>query len=155
MVMPESHIHNIPMEQCVLVALMTFALSYELIAQDLDEGCFYPERHKQIYNAIVELANENQPYDVVMVEQRLKSKNLLHVLGGEQYLKIMLAEAPSSFHSMEPYITQLKNSKHTDKLSGLDNAFRAWHKTRLNLMCLLKLKIYWVRWTTKSKAIRA
>lgn len=111
MVMPESHIHNIPMEQCVLVALMTFALSYELIAQDLDEGCFYPERHKQIYNAIVELANENQPYDVVMVEQRLKSKNLLHVLGGEQYLKTMLAEAPSSFHSMEPYITQLKKLK--------------------------------------------
>ncbi|MDC4783576.1 DNA helicase, partial [Acinetobacter baumannii] len=66
--MLESKIHNIAIEQAVLTALMTVADSLETVINDLDVECFYPERHKQIFRAIAELHNENQPYDVVMVE---------------------------------------------------------------------------------------
>lgn len=55
-----SHIHNIPMEQAVLTALMTVSESYETVANDADVDCFFPERHKQIFNAIQELAHEKQ-----------------------------------------------------------------------------------------------
>ncbi|MCY6411217.1 DnaB-like helicase C-terminal domain-containing protein [Acinetobacter sp. VNH17] len=99
------------MEQAVLTALMTTALSYDVVGNDLDEDCFYPERHKQIYNAIVDLSNNNKPYDAVMVEQWLRSRNMLHLMGGEQYLMDLMAEAPSSFFNCDAYITQLKKFK--------------------------------------------
>ena len=50
-----SHIHNIPMEQAVLTALMTVANSFDVVSNDLDVDCFFPERHKQIFTAIAEL----------------------------------------------------------------------------------------------------
>ena len=107
----ESHIHEIRIEQCVLVGVMATATSYDLIAHELDAECFYSDRHQQIYKAIVELANENMPYDILMVAQRLKEKNILHIMGGEQYLFELNAEAPSSFHNLDTYVVQLKKLK--------------------------------------------
>lgn len=76
-----SNIHNIPMEQAVLTALMTVDKSFDVVSNDLDVECFFPERHKQIFQAIADLANENKPYDFVMVEQQLK-QNVIHLMGG-------------------------------------------------------------------------
>jgi replicative DNA helicase len=47
-----SHIHNIPMEQAVLTALMTVANSFDVVSNDLDVDCFFPERHKQIFKQL-------------------------------------------------------------------------------------------------------
>ncbi|RZG73342.1 DNA helicase, partial [Acinetobacter sp. WCHAc060033] len=106
-----SQIHNIPMEQAVLTALMTVAESYETVANDVDVDCFFPERHKQIFNAIQELAHENKPYDLVMVEQQLNQKNVLHLMGGSEYLAQMTSEAPSSFYNLETYVAELNKFK--------------------------------------------
>lgn len=106
-----SHIHNIPMEQAVLTALMTVANSFDVVSNDLDEHCFFPERHKQIFTAIAELANENKPYDFVMVEQQLKQKNVIHLMGGSEYLLQMSSEAPSSFYNLESYTAELNKFK--------------------------------------------
>ncbi|HAV3583871.1 TPA: AAA family ATPase [Acinetobacter baumannii] len=106
-----SNIHDVNMEQCVLAALMTTALSLETIGQELDAECFYSDRHQQIYKAIVELSESNQPYDVVMVANYLKGKNVLHLMGGEEYLIQLMQDAPSSFYNAESYITQLNKLK--------------------------------------------
>ncbi|WP_335951738.1 replicative DNA helicase [Acinetobacter beijerinckii] len=106
-----SHIHNIPMEQATLTALMTVANSFDVVSNDLDENCFFPERHKQIFAAITELANENKPYDFVMVEQQLKQKNVIHLMGGSEYLLQMSSEAPSSFYNLESYTAELSKLK--------------------------------------------
>jgi len=107
----DTALYEIQIEQCVLVAIMTVATSFDVIAHDLDEGCFYPERHKQIYKAIVDLANENHPYDLVSVATKLKDKNLLETIGGEQYLLDINANAPSSFYNLDSYIDRLKKLK--------------------------------------------
>ncbi|HFK9535105.1 TPA: replicative DNA helicase [Acinetobacter baumannii] len=106
-----SNIHDVNMEQCVLAALMTTALSLETIGQELDAECFYSDRHQQIYKAIVELSESNCPYDVVMVSNYLKGKNVLHLMGGEEYLIQLMQDAPSSFYNAESYITQLNKLK--------------------------------------------
>ena len=69
---------------------------------------FYSDRHQQIYKAIVELSESNHPYDVVMVSNYLKGKNVLHLMGGEDYLIQLMQDAPSSFYNAESYVTQLK-----------------------------------------------
>lgn len=106
-----SNIHNIPMEQAVLTALMTVANSFDVVSNDLDVECFFPERHKQIFQAITELANDNKPYDFVMVEQQLKQKNVIHLMGGSDYLLQMSSEAPSSFYNLESYVAELSKFK--------------------------------------------
>ncbi|HHP7939548.1 TPA: replicative DNA helicase [Acinetobacter baumannii] len=106
-----SNIHDVNMEQCVLAALMTTALSLETIGQELDAECFYSDRHQQIYKAIVELSESNCPYDVVMVSNHLKGKNVLHLMGGEEYLIQLMQDAPSSFYNAESYVTQLNKLK--------------------------------------------
>lgn len=121
--MLESKIHNIAIEQAVLTALMTVADSLETVINDIDVECFYPERHKQIFRAIVELHNENQPYDVVMVEQRLKQQNILHLMGGTEYLKTMMGEAPSSFFNLESYAATLIKFKAHRELEALGQKF--------------------------------
>ncbi|MDC5689959.1 DNA helicase, partial [Acinetobacter baumannii] len=121
--MLESKIHNIAIEQAVLTALMTVADSLETVINDLDVECFYPERHKQIFRAIAELHNENQPYDVVMVELRLKQQNILHLMGGTEYLKTMMGEAPSSFFNLDSYVATLNKFKAHRELEALGQRF--------------------------------
>ncbi|MGU2619204.1 replicative DNA helicase [Acinetobacter baumannii] len=106
-----TNIHDVNMEQCVLAALMTTALSLETIGQELDVECFYSDRHQQIYTAIIELSEGNYPYDVVMVANHLKGKNVLHLMGGEEYLIQLMHDAPSSFYNAESYVTQLNKLK--------------------------------------------
>ncbi|MGQ8310341.1 DnaB-like helicase N-terminal domain-containing protein, partial [Acinetobacter baumannii] len=60
---------------------------------------------------IADLANENKPYDFVMVEQQLKQKNVIHLMGGSEYLLQMSSEAPSSFYNLESYVAELNKFK--------------------------------------------
>ncbi|MGG7266741.1 DnaB-like helicase N-terminal domain-containing protein, partial [Klebsiella pneumoniae] len=59
--------HNLAIEQAVLAALMTVAESFEQVSDLLKENDFYATRHKYIYRAIEKLAQENSPYDAVLV----------------------------------------------------------------------------------------
>lgn len=106
-----SQIHNLAMEQCVLAALMTVENSLESVINDLTADSFYAERHKHIFNAIVDLANDDRPYDIVMVEQRLIDTNAINLCGGEQYIRELYAEAPASFYNIESYVVELNKLK--------------------------------------------
>ena len=78
--------HNLAIEQAVLAALMTVAESFEQVSDLLKENDFYATRHKYIYRAIEKLAQENSPYDAVLVNDWLLKQNLLDAIGGEEYL---------------------------------------------------------------------
>jgi len=106
-----SNIHNINMEQCVLAALITVENSFEVVSGDLDADCFFSERHKQIFKAVSQLATECKPYDAVMVEQKLKQENVLHLIGGEEYLVRLLQDSPSSFYNLSTYAAELNKFK--------------------------------------------
>ena len=106
-----SQLHNISIEQCVLTALMTVQNSLEVVINDLSEDCFFAERHKEIFNAITELSNENKPYDVVFVEQKLIETKRIELIGGTEYLSVMFAESPSSVYSLEQYAAELNKFK--------------------------------------------
>lgn len=104
-------IHNNSIEQCVLAALMTVQNSLETVMNDLDENCFFATRHQEIYKAITDLANENKPYDVVFVEQKLNEKNSLVGVTPAEYLMTLMSEAPSSFYNLESYVAELNKLK--------------------------------------------
>ena len=106
-----SQLHSTAIEQCVLAALMTVQNSLETVINDLSEDCFFSERHKEIFKAITELSNENKPYDVVFVEQKLIETKRIELIGGAVYLSTIFAESPSSFYNLEPYTAELNKFK--------------------------------------------
>lgn len=100
--------HNLMLEQGVLVALMTVADSFEKISDVLQEQDFYAVRHKYIFRAIHQLAIENSPYDVVLVQDWLIRQNLLEQVGGETYLVKLMADSPTSYYHLETYAEKIK-----------------------------------------------
>lgn len=102
-------IHNIQIEQAVLAALMTVAGSYSQIENLLSENDFYATRHKLIFSAIVDLDAQNAPYDSVLVNQWLETRNFGEASGGEKYLMQLMSDAPSSFYNLKSYAEKLKD----------------------------------------------
>lgn len=100
--------HNLAIEQAVLAALMTVAESFEQVNDLLKENDFYATRHKYIFRAIEKLAQENSPYDAVLVNDWLLKQNLLEAIGGEEYLMQLMADSPSSFYNLETYASKIK-----------------------------------------------
>lgn len=100
--------HNLAIEQAVLAALMTVVESFEQVGDLLKESDFYATRHKYIFRAIEKLAQENSPYDAVLVNDWLVKQNLLDAIGGEEYLMQLMADSPSSFYNLETYAGKIK-----------------------------------------------
>ena len=100
--------HNLAIEQAVLAALMTVAESFEQVGDLLKESDFSATRHKYIFRAIEKLAQENSPYDAVLVNDWLVKQNLLDAIGGEEYLMQLMADSPSSFYNLETYAGKIK-----------------------------------------------
>ena len=103
----ESKIHNVAIEQCVLYTIMEVKDSIELVINLLDRDCFYAERHKLIFDSIMELHAESKVHDSIMVEQHLIAVGRIDQIGGSEYLLQLMSDSPSSFYNLESYSSQL------------------------------------------------
>jgi replicative DNA helicase len=57
---------------------------------------FYDLRHQLIYDCLATLRNENQPIDVIIVQQWLKDRKILEQCGGMAYLAQLQDAVPSA-----------------------------------------------------------
>src|SRR3954451_3231328 len=76
--------HNLEAEMSVLGAiLISDRTLYALVIEEgLKPEDFYRDRHKAIYQSMLDLYHENEPIDVVTVSDHLKQKGLLDDIGG-------------------------------------------------------------------------
>ncbi|MFW1796283.1 replicative DNA helicase [Acinetobacter guillouiae] len=118
-----SDLHNIAMEQCVLMSLMTVKDSLEIVINDLSVESFFAERHKLIFQSIIELSNENKPYDVLLVEQKLNEKKCIQTAGGSEYLMQIMGESASSFYNLETYVSQLNKFKSHREIEAIGRKY--------------------------------
>lgn len=88
--------HNINAEQALLGALMLDNSAWERIADMVSEGDLYRREHRLIFAAILQLADEDQPFDVVTLAETLERKERLADAGGLSYLGILANETPSA-----------------------------------------------------------
>ena len=74
-------------------------LELEAIAKAIeviDDSCFYADKHRQIYRAIVSLFERNEPADLVTVSEELKKRKLLDEVGGPLYLTSLVESTPTA-----------------------------------------------------------
>lgn len=88
--------HSIEAEQAVLGGLMLDNQSLDKIADRIAHDDFYRHDHRLIFNAMMDLARKDKPFDVLTVADNLKSQNNLEDAGGDVYLFELANNTPSA-----------------------------------------------------------
>lgn len=87
--------HSIEAEQAVLGGIMLNGELLDSVAERLQSGDFYTHSHKLIFEQMLQLARDNQPIDVITLDQALKNRGLLDNVGGFAYLAELNKNTPS------------------------------------------------------------
>jgi len=85
---------NIDAEQAVLGSILLKADVFGTVLEIIKEEDFYKEGHRQIYSAMVDLFDRNEPQDLLTVTNLLRSTNKLDMVGGPSYLASLTAMVP-------------------------------------------------------------
>lgn len=89
--------HSLEAEQSVLGALMLDHRAVDQIVDRISSEDFYRDDHRLIFGAILKLANQNQPFDVLTVAEVLKSQEKISALqNGEAYLYELAQNTPTA-----------------------------------------------------------
>jgi replicative DNA helicase len=87
---------SIDSEKALLGSIMIRPDSIYEIVDSISAKTFYADRHKIIYENILELFSEGKPLDIISLSERLKNKKLLDNIGGRTYLSEIIESVPSS-----------------------------------------------------------
>ena len=94
-------------EQCVLGGLLIDNSAFKNVRSILTINDFYLPTHRIIFEIIELLANNNKPFDVILVSDELKAQNQLDVAGGEAYLFELMRFVPTTTN-IEAYAREVK-----------------------------------------------
>ena len=87
---------SIPSEQAVLGSIMLRKDAMHEVEDMVNADSFYAEKHKKIFQAMLDLSNKNEPIDRLSLSTKLKEQKLLESIGGNQYLAEIVNVVPSS-----------------------------------------------------------
>ncbi|MDN3519312.1 replicative DNA helicase [Aquisalimonas lutea] len=88
--------HSLEAEQAVLGGLMVDNEAWDRVADRVGEEDFYRHDHRLIFRAIGQLAEQQQPMDVVTLSEALRNSGQLDDAGGMGYLGTLVTETPSA-----------------------------------------------------------
>lgn len=88
--------HSIQAEQSVLGGLMLDNQTWDSVADKISEEDFYRRDHRLIFSAIAQLAEKQDPFDVVTLSEALEANDELQNVGGLAYLGTLVKDTPSA-----------------------------------------------------------
>ena len=94
-------------EEAVIGALLVEPSCVDEAMEELTPSCFYSEKHRLIFEAMVSLVNEHSPIDLLTVSQKLKASGNLEIVGGSIVLAQLTQKVGAAAH-IEVYIKILK-----------------------------------------------
>lgn len=138
--------HSIEAEQAVLGGFMLDNDTWSRIDGMLHASDFYRKDHRLIFETIEELANENQPFDILTVSEKLNEKELLDEVGGMPYLATLAHEMPST-GNIKAYATIIHQRSITRKLISVgtliaDAGFNPDGRTTEELIQLAEQEVF-------------
>jgi replicative DNA helicase len=108
------------LEQAVLGALMLEKDAVSEVIDILRPESFYNDKHKVIYQAIIELFQDTAPIDLLTVTQKLKSNGTLEIAGGAFYITQLTTKVNSAsnieYHSR--IVSEMAIKRELIKISG-------------------------------------
>lgn len=87
---------NLDAEMALLGSIMLRPESLYDIVDVIKQDSFYSEKHRIIFETMIELFNKRSPIDLLSVSNRLKEKGWLDQVGGSTYLTELVNTVPTS-----------------------------------------------------------
>lgn len=87
---------NIEAEQSVLGAILLENDAINHALEIIHEDDFYRDGHRQIFHAMVDLSDRNQPVDAITLTEVLRSKGVLEQVGGPAYIAELVDAVPTA-----------------------------------------------------------
>jgi replicative DNA helicase len=87
---------NLEAEKSVLGGILLQNEAMQKVTEILQEGDFYREAHRKIYQAMVDLQEKNEPVDLVTLTEEVNRKGWLKDVGGAVYLATLVDEVPTA-----------------------------------------------------------
>lgn len=94
-------------EEAVLGSVLVEPSCVDEAVEELVPSCFYDEKNRMIFDAIVKLVNEHAPIDLYTVTQKLKQLGNLEAVGGNVAIVRLTQRIGAAAH-IEYYIKVLK-----------------------------------------------
>lgn len=106
---------NLEAEQAVLGAILLDSDALVTVMERIISEDFYSTKHQNIFDAMVELAEANEPVDLVTLTVRLQDKQRLEQVGGVSYLT-QLANAVPTAANVDYYAQIIEEKSLTRRL---------------------------------------
>lgn len=87
---------NLEAEQSTLGSMMIDRNALEKGVDILKPPDFYREAHQMLFEVLMSLAERGEPVDIVTVQEELRARNHLEVVGGTEYLMALIDSVPTS-----------------------------------------------------------
>lgn len=78
--------HNLEAEQSVIGSMIINKEAINTAIEQLHPDDFYKEANKEIFTAIIEIFNKNEPVDLITLSEELRTRGNLENIGGVTYL---------------------------------------------------------------------
>lgn len=88
--------HSTEAEQSVLGSILLDKDVLPDIASRLKSEDFYMEQHREIYEAVLDLYEQNQPVDLITVSEQLAKRGTLQKVGDYEYLSNLATSVPTT-----------------------------------------------------------
>src|SRR5579872_2713928 len=88
--------HNLDAEMALLGSIMLRPDAIYEIIDIVGPDSFYFEKHRAIFETMLELFAKHQPIDILSLTSRLKEKDSLDRVGGASFLTELTTTVPSS-----------------------------------------------------------
>jgi len=88
--------NSIQAEQSVLGGLMLDNRTWDSVADKVVEDDFYRRDHRLIFRTIAQLAEKQDPFDVITISEILEATGELQDVGGLAYLGLLAKDTPSA-----------------------------------------------------------
>ena len=102
---------NIEAEMSVLGALLIDKEAIISIGDQMVTDDFYVQKHRHVFDIMLELYRKHEPIDILSLTNRLEEKKLLEEIGGRAYLIELANSVPTS--SNVKYYSQIVQKKAT------------------------------------------
>ncbi|MBO6158987.1 MAG: replicative DNA helicase [Firmicutes bacterium] len=100
--------HSEEAEQSTIGSVLIDPEALETACEKLQAEDFYNPRHKEIFEAVLDLYTQKKPVDLVTVKAQLETRGTLEAAGGLKYLSQIAAAVPNSVYAGQ-YIKIIKD----------------------------------------------
>ncbi|MBX4181560.1 replicative DNA helicase, partial [Candidatus Parcubacteria bacterium] len=94
--------HSLEAEMALLGSIMLRPDAIYEVVEIVGTQSFYFEKHRIIFDTMLELFGKHEPIDILSLSTRLKEKSELDRIGGTTYLTELSSTVPSSANAKHP-----------------------------------------------------